>query len=477
MALHLALQDLLDADLPSVQLARRACSSRVLSRLERPRLPLLAPPLTRHSRRRPPAIRCRISPPRVPARVDAALSGGSSSVARSRSLIAAPRSPRAYARRPAVSRWPPALRGAAPAARRAARARPGSGTPARGGSRRSRRSSTSSAPCSLEPVGEALVQLGARRLRQRVVGGVADQQVAEAERVVAGELRAVGADQLLAHERGQARRRPRGSSGRERLRRRRGGRPRPRPRRARARARSCRRRAGRGARRAAPGSSAARRRSPSADSRSSASSSSTKSGLPSAASTDPARAGRRRALAAEQLVDQRVRLVRRERLEQHRRRVQLAAAPGRAPLEQLRPGHAEEQDRCVAREVGDVLDQVEERRLAPVDVVEDDDERPLARSRLEQLAERPGDLLAGRRRTSRSPSRPRIAVAATARPPSSRVGRDLRQLLDDLDDRPVGDALAVGQAAAAQRRARRRRAAEELGRRAATCRRRPRRGS
>ena len=39
-----------------------------------------------------------------------------------------------------------------------------------------------------EPVGEALVQLGARRLGQRVVGGVADQQVAEAEGVLAGKL-------------------------------------------------------------------------------------------------------------------------------------------------------------------------------------------------------------------------------------------------------------------------------------------------
>ena len=41
----------------------------------------------------------------------------------------------------------------------------------------------------LEPAGEALVQLGADRLRQRVVGGVADQQVAEAEAVLARELR------------------------------------------------------------------------------------------------------------------------------------------------------------------------------------------------------------------------------------------------------------------------------------------------
>ena len=37
----------------------------------------------------------------------------------------------------------------------------------------------------LEPGGEALVQLGPGRLRQRVVGGVADQQVAEAEAVLA----------------------------------------------------------------------------------------------------------------------------------------------------------------------------------------------------------------------------------------------------------------------------------------------------
>ena len=61
-------------------------------------------------------------------------------------------------------------------------------------------------PVLLQPGCEALVELGAGRFRQRVVGGVADQQVAEAEAVLAGELRLVGPDQLLAHERGQARR-------------------------------------------------------------------------------------------------------------------------------------------------------------------------------------------------------------------------------------------------------------------------------
>ena len=65
-------------------------------------------------------------------------------------------------------------------------------------------SSTSSGPVLLQPGGEALVEVRAGRLRQRVVGCVADQQVAEAEGVLAWELRLVGADQLLADERGQA---------------------------------------------------------------------------------------------------------------------------------------------------------------------------------------------------------------------------------------------------------------------------------
>ena len=58
----------------------------------------------------------------------------------------------------------------------------------------------------LQPAGEALVQLRPGGFRERVVGGVADQQVAEAEAVLACELRLVGTDQLPADERGQARR-------------------------------------------------------------------------------------------------------------------------------------------------------------------------------------------------------------------------------------------------------------------------------
>src|SRR5581483_10463334 len=54
-------------------------------------------------------------------------------------------------------------------------------------------------PALPEPVSEALVELRARRFRERPVGGVAHQQMAEAKGVLAGELGAVGADQLPTH--------------------------------------------------------------------------------------------------------------------------------------------------------------------------------------------------------------------------------------------------------------------------------------
>ncbi len=104
--------------------------------------------------------------------------------------------------------------------------------------------------------------------------------------------------------------------------------------------------------------------------------------------------------------------------------------------------HTQEQDRCVTGEVGDVLDQVEARLLAPVQVVEDANERLLGRDSLQQLAERPGDLLA------------RGDDLLVADQGAQCLARDLihlgrRELLHHLDHGPVGDALAVGEAAAA----------------------------
>ena len=126
---------------------------------------------------------------------------------------------------------------------------------------------------------------------------------------------------------------------------------------------------------------------------------------------------------AGQGLDQLDRVLRTERLEQDVGRVQLAAAPGRTGIEQLRPGHADEQDRRVPAQIGHVLDEVEEGGLAPVDVVEDDHDRLLGSAGLQQLAESPGDLLA----TSSPPSRRR---GSSARGPDCASVRD--ELLHDL---------------------------------------------
>ena len=67
--------------------------------------------------------------------------------------------------------------------------------------------------------------------------------------------------------------------------------------------------------------------------------------------------------------------------------------PGRARLEDIRPCEAEKQDRGASGEPEHVLEQVEQRRLGPVDVVDHDDERAGRGERLEEAAERPGGLL------------------------------------------------------------------------------------
>ena len=52
----------------------------------------------------------------------------------------------------------------------------------------------------LEPYGVALVEIGTRRLGESLVGGLADEGVAEAERILTRQCRRLGADQLLAHQ-------------------------------------------------------------------------------------------------------------------------------------------------------------------------------------------------------------------------------------------------------------------------------------
>ena len=89
-----------------------------------------------------------------------------------------------------------------------------------------------------------------------------------------------------------------------------------------------------------------------------------------------------------------------------------------------------------------MLDQVEVGLLAPVQVVEDADERLLERDSLEPLAECPGDLLARGDHLL-------VADEGAKRLVRDRIHLGRWQLLHHLDNGPVGDALAVGEAAAA----------------------------
>ena len=108
-------------------------------------------------------------------------------------------------------------------------------------------------------------------------------------------------------------------------------------------------------------------------------------------------------------------------------------------FEQLVAGDADDEDRPFAA-VGDALDQLEEGRLRPVQVVEDEHERASAGHRLAEPAEEQGDL--GRRWRGLGIERREDRVALLA------FGR----LLDRVAERPVGDAFAVRQAAAPERR-------------------------
>ena len=124
-----------------------------------------------------------------------------------------------------------------------------------------------------------------------------------------------------------------------------------------------------------------------------------------------------------------------QRLEPERHR------PGGAALGELRPRHAEQQDRGTRGQERDVLDQIQERLLAPLDVVEDDHDRPFCRGLLQRLAERPGDLLRGCRSL-------RLAQQRPDRLRGGLFGGPQVELLQYLDDRPVRDPLPIGRAAA-----------------------------
>ena len=128
---------------------------------------------------------------------------------------------------------------------------------------------------------------------------------------------------------------------------------------------------------------------------------------------------------------------------------------------ELGASDAEEQDGRAGDPLGEVFDEIEERRFAPLDVVEDDDERTPRGEMLEELSDRPEGLLnRGTGGFVQQSAEPRLHEGPVAvgrkqlcqlRP---RVGRsvgvlDPGGLPEHPDDRPERDAFAVRQAAAA----------------------------
>jgi hypothetical protein len=97
--------------------------------------------------------------------------------------------------------------------------------------------------------------------------------------------------------------------------------------------------------------------------------------------------------AAHEAADEAVGLRLGQRCQGYRRRVGLGRHPVGAGVEQLRARLANDQHRRALDPVGEVVDQVEEGGLAPVDVVEGHDQRSAGGEALEEAADRPVGLL------------------------------------------------------------------------------------
>ena len=166
--------------------------------------------------------------------------------------------------------------------------------------------------------------------------------------------------------------------------------------------------------------------------------------------------------------------VRREGPQDERCDVRPWRGPGRPGVQQVGARGAEQQDRR-GREIHDVLDEVEERRLGPVQIVQHDDERSLAGERLEQL-----------------PGRPRYVPAVDGASAGERVDEPRRRLLavllavehgvdrsadlfaghlpHDVGERQVGRPVGVGDATAGEDARLTRDRRDELGRGGGSCR-------
>ena len=192
-----------------------------------------------------------------------------------------------------------------------------------------------------------------------------------------------------------------------------------------------------------------------------------KSGLPSARPGDVIPNLREALRLAEQLRDQAVTGGIVQRLEPHDRAGAGACAvpPFREPFEQLGPAGAEQDDRDRLGMARKVLDQLEQRRLGPVRIVEEHDEGTLGGEGREQPSDRPealrddaGRLLQAGDMGDRLGDRVSVVIWREQRlDPRHALARsfvllDPRRLPDHLGQWPERDALAVREAPAAEHR-------------------------
>ena len=172
----------------------------------------------------------------------------------------------------------------------------------------------------------------------------------------------------------------------------------------------------------------------------------------------------RELVIGEQRIEKLLALLRGERLELDRGGAQSPTTPAGPDVEQLRPREADDQQRRVLDALGEVLDQLEQRILGPVDVFEDEDQRLGVGQLGGPFVRRPGDLLLAalgfdpleHAHGEGEQVGHRVVAAARAELGHGFVDRvvvrDPGRDLDHLGERPVRDALAVGERAAGKNR-------------------------
>ncbi len=155
--------------------------------------------------------------------------------------------------------------------------------------------------------------------------------------------------------------------------------------------------------------------------------------------------------------------------ERERDCVELATAPTRAPRKQLGTGRADEQQRHGVEPIGELVDEIEQVVVGPVEILEHEHRRPALGEGLEEPAAG-GERLAratvwlsplgepDQRAEVRSTQAASVAsvtrsatacVSFAAASPAASDSRMPGLCLDDLAERPVRDPLPVGQRAAA----------------------------